>query len=95
MSKSIFVTNHSFVTISESILYSVLFDFLTIRDSGKPFFGYAILFDCLNLDEYQTNVLRILSENHSVSGSIEKSTDALLEEWLKIIGDKIQTNEGQ
>jgi len=42
--------------IKESILYSVLFDFLTFKDSGKPFFGYSIVIDCLNLDEYHADI---------------------------------------
>ena len=81
--------------IKESILYSVLFEFLTFKDSGKPFFGYSIVIDCLNLDEYHADILRAISENHYVEGSIEESADVLLEEWMKIIGTVIQKNESR
>ena len=75
--------------IEESLIYSVLHDFLTILDSGKPFFGYTILFGLLNLTEYQMDKLRSISENHLVGSSLEKSTDALLEEWISIINQDL------
>lgn len=76
--------------IEESLLYSVLHDFLTIRDSGKPFFGYTILFGLLNLNELQEDRLRTISENHVVGDSVEKSTESLLEQWISVINSDLQ-----
>lgn len=78
---------------NESIIYSVLHDFLTIRDCGKPFYGYSILFEFFDLDESQLNHLRALTENYPVNGSVNKATDLLLEEWIKIIDLQTLINE--
>ncbi len=76
--------------LEESTIYSVLHDFLTIRDSGKPFYGYSILFGLLNLNEWQEDRLRTISENHEVGDSVEKATDQLVEEWISIIDSDLQ-----
>ena len=79
--------------VNESIIYSVLHDFLTIRYCGKPFYGYSILFEFFDLDESQLNHLRALTENYPVNGSVNKATDLLLEDWIKIIDLQTLTNE--
>ena len=79
--------------VNESIIYSVLHDFHKIRDCGKSFYGYSILFVFFDLDENQLNHLRALTENYPVNGSVNKPTDLLLEEWIKIIDFQTFINE--
>lgn len=79
--------------IKESIIYSVLHDFLIIRDSGKPFYGYTILLEILDLTENDANILRKLSESHPISGSVESAAEEHTEQWLTIINTDLNRNE--
>ena len=73
-------------------IYEVLHDFLVIRDTELPYFGYTTLFNIIDLTEEKKEFLSNTTEQFKIKGSIEESTDQLKEIWINEIEEKIQRN---
>lgn len=93
LAKSIFVNKSFVLQIKESIIFSVLHDFLIIRDSGKPFYGFTILLEIFDLTENDATILRMLSESYPISGSVESAADELTDRWIKVIDTDLNRKE--
>lgn len=73
----------------DDLIYEVLHDFLVIRDTDLPYFGYAALFNILDISDEKTEFLSNTTERFDIKNSIEESTDQLKDIWINEIEEKV------
>lgn len=73
----------------DDLIYEVLHDFLVIRDTDLPYFGYAALFNILDISDEKKEFLSNTTERFDIKNSIEESTDQLKDIWINEIEEKV------
>ena len=73
----------------DDLIYEVLHDFLVIRDTDLPYFGYAALFKILDISDEKKEFLSNTTERFDIKNSIEESTDQLKDIWINEIEEKV------
>ena len=73
----------------DDLIYEVLHDFLVIRDTELPYFGYAALFNILDISDEKRKYLSYTTEQFEIENSIEESTDQLKDIWINEIEEKV------
>ncbi|MGB1807027.1 MAG: hypothetical protein ACPHL7_07215 [Flavobacteriaceae bacterium] len=73
----------------DDMIYEVLHDFLVIRDTDLPYFGYAALFNILDISDEKKEFLSNTTERFNIKNPIEESTDQLKDIWINEIEEKV------
>lgn len=73
----------------DDLIYEVLHDFLVIRDTDLPYFGYAALFNILDISDEKKEFLSNTTERFNIKNPIEESTDQLKDIWINEIEEKV------